>query len=239
QASVHPFLGRHHDLQRLAALEQLVAPHPIVELHAMRDDRVRLSRAIRHHGHRSVPTTDDVGGTAELEVDRLHERGVEGEHELLVAVHADHADPPTGAGDVDAIQKRGHESDALEHSVRTAAAGAILNEARDVDLTGVHGYGTEALCHLEAARHRVDGVDRRRRVAPRAEDRHKADRPAADDGDHVTFFYACLARAVVPRGEAVAHEQGLLIADRVIDAVEHEIGVRDTHVLRLSAGDVA
>ena len=133
----------------------------------------------------------------------------------------------------------GHESDALEHGVGTAAVGAILNEARDVDLVGVHGDGTEALCHLQALRHRVDGVDRRRLVAPRPEDRHEADRSAADDGDHVSFFDPCLARAVVPGGEDVADEQGLLIAHRVIDAVQHEIGVRDTHVLRLSAGDVA
>ena len=155
-------LWREHYLQGLAPLEQLVAPDPLVQPHAVRDDRLRVHHAARHHGERLIPPPDDVRCSAELEVDGLDERGVERQLELLIAVHTDDADPSAGAGDVDAIQQCGGEPDALEHGVGAAAAGSILHKARDVHVVGVHRYRAEALGHLEALGHRVDGIDRRR-----------------------------------------------------------------------------
>ena len=67
----------------------------------------------------------------------------------------------------------------------------------------------------------------------------RADRAAADDGDHVSLLDPCLAGAVVTRREDVADEERLLVAHRVVDGVEHEVGIRDTDVLRLRPCDIA
>ena len=75
----------------------------------------------RDHRDRLVPPADDVRRAAELQVDAFDEGRVQRQHQLLVAVHADHADPAAGASHVDAVQEHLHDADTLEHRVSAPA----------------------------------------------------------------------------------------------------------------------
>ena len=128
--------------------------------------------------------------------------------------------------------------DRLDHRLRAAPAGGLVDLGDGVAAGGVDGLGAELLGAGQAVGDHVDGEDPRRPVELGALQGEHADRPEPDHHDGVARGDVGALRAEVAGGEDVGEQHGLLVGDALGDLDDRRVGRRHGDRLGLAAGQL-